>query len=66
MGAVATRVSARPLDALEEALAPPPGFDRQTLGGLVHYCRIEGRVVKDPGDLDGQGLALVPIKILAP
>jgi hypothetical protein len=54
------------LDALTAALAPPPGFDRQTLGGLVHHCRIEGRIVKDPGDLDGQGLALVPIKILAP
>jgi len=54
------------LDALSEALAPPPGADRQTLGGLVHHCRIEGRIVKDPGDLDGQGLALVPIKILAP
>jgi hypothetical protein len=54
------------LDALAEALAPPPGSDRQTLGGLVYHCRIEGRVVKDPGDLDGQGLALVPLKILAP
>jgi hypothetical protein len=54
------------LDALAACLAPPPGSDRQTLGGLVTHCRIEGRIVKDPGDLDGQGLALVPIKILAP
>jgi hypothetical protein len=54
------------LDALTAALAAPPGSDRQTLGGLVYHCRIEGRIVKDPGDLDGQGLALVPIKILAP
>lgn len=54
------------LDALTEALAPPPGSDSQTLGGLVYHCRIEGRIVKDPGDLDGQGLALVPLKILAP
>ncbi|MBB4200692.1 hypothetical protein CCR94_01090 [Rhodoblastus sphagnicola] len=54
------------LDALIAALAPPPGSDRQTLGGLVTHCRIEGRIVKDPGDLDGQGLALVPVKILAP
>jgi hypothetical protein len=54
------------LDALDLALAPPPGADRQTLGGLVYHCRIEGRIVKDPGDLDGQGLALVPIKIFAP
>jgi hypothetical protein len=54
------------LDALFSALAPEPTTGRQTLGGLVHHCRIEGRIVKDPGDLDGQGLALVPVKILAP
>jgi hypothetical protein len=54
------------LDALTAVLAPPPGASRQTLGGLVAHCRIEGRVIKDPGDLDGQGLAIVPVKILAP
>jgi hypothetical protein len=54
------------LDALQSCLAPGPAEGRQTLGGLVAHCRIEGRIVKDPGDLDGQGLALVPVKILAP
>jgi hypothetical protein len=54
------------LDAIAACLAPGPFDMRQTLGGLVGHCRIEGRIVKDPGDLDGQGLALVPIKILAP
>jgi hypothetical protein len=54
------------LDALAACLAPDPVVGRQTLGGLVTHCRIEGRIVKDPGDLDGQGLALVPVKILAP
>jgi hypothetical protein len=54
------------LDALAACLAPDPAIGRQTLGGLVTHCRIEGRIVKDPGDLDGQGLALVPVKILAP
>ncbi len=54
------------LDAIAACLAPDPTVGRQTLGGLVTHCRIEGRIVKDPGDLDGQGLALVPIKILAP
>jgi hypothetical protein len=54
------------LDALASCLAPDPVTGRQTLGGLVAHCRIEGRIVKDPGDLDGQGLALVPIKIMAP
>lgn len=54
------------LDALSACLAPGPAESRQTLGGLVAHCRIEGRIVKDPGDLDGQGLALVPVRILAP
>ncbi|MGA9598920.1 MAG: hypothetical protein WBS22_01420 [Methylocystis sp.] len=52
------------LDALEAALKPANGA-RQTLGGLVSHCRIEGAVLKDPGDLDGDGLLWVPIKILA-
>jgi len=52
------------LDALEAALNPANGA-RQTLGGLVSHCRIEGAVLKDPGDLDGDGLLWVPIKILA-
>lgn len=54
------------LDALFSVLAPDPATGRQSLGGLAHRCRIEGRIVKDPGDLDGQGLALVPLRILAP
>ncbi len=54
------------LDAITACLAPDPSLGRQTLGGLVAHCRIEGRIVKDPGDLDGQGLALVPVKILGP
>lgn len=54
------------LDAVCGSLAPDPASGRQTLGGLVQHCRVEGRIVKDPGDLDGQGLALVPVRILAP
>jgi hypothetical protein len=53
------------LDAITAALAPTTGGP-QTLGGLVTACAVEGRIMKDPGDLDGQGLALVPIKILCP
>ncbi len=37
---------------------------RQTLGGLVYDCYIEGKVIKVPGDLDGQGMATLPIKII--
>jgi hypothetical protein len=57
------------LDAIDAALAPS-GADmvrgRQTLGGLVSHCFVNGSVFKDPGDLDNQGLAVVPIKILVP
>ncbi|HUO54279.1 MAG TPA: hypothetical protein VMU18_06045 [Rhodoblastus sp.] len=54
------------IEALIATLTPDPKVGRQTLGGLVQYCRVEGRVVKDPGDLDGQGFALVPVRILIP
>jgi len=37
-----------------------------TLGGLVYWCRIEGKVFKDPGDLDNQTLLIVPIVIEMP
>ena len=54
------------LDAVQ-ALFPAGDPDQvQTLGGLVHHCFISGKVFKDPGDLDGQGLIIVPIRILVP
>jgi len=52
------------MDALETALKPASGA-RQTLGGLVSHCRIEGAVLKDPGDIDGDGLLWAPLKIFA-
>ncbi|HXY57616.1 MAG TPA: hypothetical protein VEH76_03455 [Methylocystis sp.] len=53
------------LDAIDAALKPgPANNNRQTLGGLVSHCRIEGQVLKDPGDLDGDGLLWVPLKLL--
>lgn len=53
------------------ALAPKPddpGFPdkRNTLNGLVHHCFISGNLFKDPGDLDGQGMMVIPIKLLVP
>lgn len=58
--------SNRILDAVQ-ALFPTDDPDQvQTLGGLVHHCFISGKVFKDPGDLDGQALVIVPIRILAP
>ena len=37
-----------------------------TLGGLVYHAHIDGEVFKDPGDLDDQGMLIVPIKLLLP
>jgi hypothetical protein len=54
------------LDAIQ-ALFPSGDPDQvQTLGGLVHHCFISGKVFKDSGDLDGQALIIVPIRILVP
>jgi hypothetical protein len=53
------------LDAVDAALAPSPVTRRQTLGGLVSHCYIDGKVMKDPGDIDGDGIAVIPVKILA-
>ena len=54
------------MTAIDAALLPSPAFgNRQTLGGLVSHCRIDGQVLKDPGDLDGDGLLWVPLKIFA-
>lgn len=38
----------------------------QTLGGLVQWARIEGRSEYDPGDLDSQSKAIIPISLLCP
>lgn len=59
------------IKGVREALAPRPndtGFQdkRNTLGGLVHHCFISGRIFKDPGDIDDQGMLVVPIKLLVP
>jgi hypothetical protein len=57
------------LDALKAAFTPT-GRDlaqgKFTLGGLVESCRIKGKVFKDPGDIDGDGLLIVPIEIELP
>lgn len=57
------------LDALDAALKPA-GADiatgRQTLGNLCYHCRIDGDPFQDPGDLDGDGLVVIPINILMP
>jgi hypothetical protein len=53
------------LDAIEAAIGNVPGIP-QTLGALVHSCWIEGQVHRAPGYINGQGLALITVKILVP
>lgn len=57
------------MDALDRALAPS-GADRalgrNTLAGTQYMARITGRPVKVPGDLDGDGLLIVPVSIELP
>lgn len=54
------------IDSVESVLAPNPVTGLQTLGGLVSHCWIDGKIMKDSGDLDGDGVAIIPLKILVP
>jgi hypothetical protein len=54
------------VDMVEQLLAPGPNAEAQTLGGQVTHCWIEGRTDIHPGDLDGQAIAVIPVKILVP
>lgn len=55
---------------LETALAADdPARNELTLGGLVYWCRImrgSGLYIRDPGDIDGQAMLVLPIVILIP
>lgn len=62
------------LDSFEqgiEAVMVPdnPQRNELTLGGLCFWCRItrdEGLFIRDPGDIDGQALLVLPVRILLP
>jgi len=55
------------LDAVQSVLAPDdPQSGRYTIGGLVEWCRMEGRVDKDPGDISGQAMAVADVLITVP
>lgn len=55
------------LDAVQAAMASDdPMQQRYTIGGLVFWCRISGQIKKDPGDLDGQAIAVIPVEIIVP
>jgi hypothetical protein len=66
-GAIPAQTTNAILAAVRALFVDPTDPDyAQTLGGLVHKCWIEGRIQKFQGDLDGQTLIVVPIKVLAP
>ena len=56
--------------ALETALAPDdPTRNELTLGGLCYWARItrdSGQYIRDPGDIDGQALLILPVRVLMP
>lgn len=57
------------MDALDAAFAiagADLALGRNTLSGTAYSCRIDGRPLKDPGDLDGDALLVVPVKITLP
>ena len=53
------------LDALEAALAPPPNSDgKQTLGGQVSHCRLQGSARITENVNGAAAMAVVPVEIL--
>lgn len=57
------------IDAFDAAMKPAgadQSLGRNTLSGNAYNCRIMGSVIKDPGDLDGDGLLIVPLEIEIP
>lgn len=56
------------MQSFEAAFCPAddPSTNTNTLGGLVYWCRIEGQVFKDPGDLDNQAMLIVPLLVEMP
>lgn len=56
--------------SLEAALGPDdPTRNELTLGNLVSWCRIrrnDNTFIRDPGDIDGQALLVLPVQILIP
>lgn len=55
------------LDAIDQVFLPDDGMsNRFTLGGLVNWCRINGKTQLDPGDISGQAIAVIPVEITVP
>lgn len=52
------------LDALDDAIAPPPFEDFQTLGGVVHSARFMGTTETDEGNLGEDAVARVTFQLI--
>jgi hypothetical protein len=52
------------IDPVSGGVLKPDVNARQTLGGLVTDCYIEGKIIKAPGDINGLGAARIPIKVI--
>jgi hypothetical protein len=53
-------------DAVVATLQPDSPTQQLTLGGLVSWCRVEGRIDYAPGDIGTQAIAVIPVRILVP
>jgi hypothetical protein len=54
------------VDYVEGQLQPDTATGRQTLGGLVQSVLIDGDLNFTPGDKDGKGETLIPIRVTIP
>lgn len=55
------------LDAVQAVFAPDNvQIGRYTLGGLVEWCRMAGKIDKEPGDIGGQAIAVAEVEITVP
>ncbi len=54
--------------ALEAVLQPPIGYDELQIDGTywVRIMKQSGLFIRDPGDIDGQALLVLPVRILLP
>lgn len=52
------------VDAVLTALQQISGLDRQTLGGDVTSCQVDGKIVYDEGVLGNQAVAIIPVKLI--
>lgn len=51
------------LDKIDAVLKPAIPGNKQTLGGLVDHCWVDGEIVTDEGSLGDQAVAILTIKM---